>query len=251
MTEEVLENVVEEQQKESVRPDYIPESYWVDGQVDVKKMASDLESSSKQVKDLRRIISQPKQNEQYDSLFDGRELSEAQKADMSFYVKLANKNGLSRKQAEQLYDDVSQVMQENQQKLYEEALQTAKNELGGEFQTMVDGLNAFASEKVKSGAWKEEDRQDFNNMAYNARSMRILSELINKQPRINLSGNTTPMSSEESLTKEVYDLSSAYHKLVKAGHGDEPQVQEMRAKLNKLKGEYDRMIEMRGITNDL
>ena len=127
MTEEVLENVVEEQQKESVRPDYIPESYWVDGQVDVKKMASDLESSNKQVKDLRRIISQPKQNEQYDSLFDGRELSEAQKADMSFYVKLANKNGLSRKQAEQLYDDVSQVMQENQQKLYEEALQMAKN----------------------------------------------------------------------------------------------------------------------------
>lgn len=248
MTEEILENNVEQQVQ---RPDYVPESYWVDGQVDVKKMVSDLESSNKQVKDLRRIISQPKEREQYESLFEGRELSEAQKADMSFYVKIANKNGLSRKQAEQLYDDVSNAMQENQQKLYEDALKNAKNELGGEFQTIVDGLNAFANERVKAGIWKEEDRQDFNNMAYNARSMRILSELINKQPRMNLSGNVSQMSSEDSLTKEVYDLSSAYHKLVKSGHGDDPHVQEIKARLNKIKGEYNRMIDLRGVINDL
>lgn len=248
MTEESLENTTEQNVQ---KPDYVPEVYWANGQVDIKKMVSDLESSSKQIKDLRRIISTPKEHEKYDNLFEDRELNEAQKADMSFYVKLANKNGLSRKQAEQLYDDVSQAMQENQQKLYEEALKNAQNEFGGEFQNMVNGLNAFANEKVKTGVWKEEDRQDFNNMAYNARSMRILSELINKQPRMNLSGNTTQISSEESLTKEIYDLSSAYYKLVKSGHGDDPQVQEMKARLNKIKGDYNRMIDMRGVTNDL
>lgn len=248
MTEENLEaveNIENETTQEAQRPDYVPEAYWSDGKVDVKKMVSDLDSSNKQIKDLRRIISTPKTPEKYDTLFEDRELNEWQKQDMSFYVGLANKNGLTKKQAEQLYDDVSNIIQENQTKMYNEALNNAKNELGGEFQTIVDGLNAFASEKVNTGAWKEEDRQSFNNMAYDSRSMRILSELINKQNRMNLSGQATNSSSEESLTQEVYDLTTAYHKLMKEGRGDDPHVKEMQTRLNKLRGDYYRMIDHR------
>ena len=101
------------------RPDYISEAYWDGKQVDVQKLADDLRSSNKRVEDLRRILSTPKEPEPYEALFDGRELNDAQKADMSVYVKLARKNGLSKKQAEQLYDDVNEVVTKNQKQYYQ------------------------------------------------------------------------------------------------------------------------------------
>lgn len=249
---EVQNDVVESQEvQESVRPDYVPEEYWANGQVDVKKMTDDLAMDKKRIDDLRRIISTPKKPDPYDTLFDDRELNDYQKEDMSFYVKFANKAGLSKKQAEQLYDDVTAELIERQKKQYESAYEEAKKNLGSEYQNVVDGLKAFGNQQVNSGAWKEEDRRDFENMAYNANSMRILTQLINNQPKLNLSGSSMPVASEEALTKEIYDLNASYYKMVKMGHGDEPAVQEMKTRLNKLKNEYSQMIERQGITNTL
>ena len=106
MSEEDLQNeaveTTEAPAQEVARPDYVPEEYWSDGQVNIKKMTDDLAMDKKRIDDLRRIISQPKKPEPYDKLFEDRELNDYQKEDMSVYVQLANKNGLSKKQAEQI-----------------------------------------------------------------------------------------------------------------------------------------------------
>lgn len=253
MSDEDLQNDVVESQEvpESVRPDYVPEEYWANGQVDVKKMTDDLAMDKKRIDDLRRIISTPKKPDPYDTLFDDRELNDYQKEDMSFYVQLANKNGLSKKQAEQLYDDVTAELIARQKQQYETAFEEAKKDLGSEYQNVVDGLKAYATNQVKSGAWKEEDKRDFENMAYNARSMRILTQLINNQPKLNLSGGAPVGNDDGALTKELYDLSSTYHKMVKMGRGDEPAVQEMKNRLNKLQSEYNQMIDRQGVSNVL
>lgn len=249
---EVQDDVVETQETSgAVRPDYLPEEYWNNGQIDVEKMTKDLATDKKRIDDLRRIISTPKKPEPYDTLFDDRELTEWEKDDMSYYVGLANKAGLSKKQAEQLYDDVIAARQESMQKKAEAFLENTKKELGSEFKTIVDGLNAYATNQVKSGKWKEEDQLAFNDMARDAKSLRILSQLISNQPKLNLSGEAAPGPSEDSLTKELYDLSSTYHKMIKMGRGDEPAVQDMKNRLNKLQNEYNRMIDSRGVTNDL
>jgi hypothetical protein len=39
--------------------------------------------------------------------------------------------------------------------------------------------------------------------------------------------------------------------MVKIGRGDEPAVQEMKVRLNKLQGDYNRMIDMQGVSNEL
>ena len=150
MSEEDLQNEAVETQEapaqEVARPDYVPEEYWANGQVDVKKMTDDLAMDKKRIDDLRRIISQPKKPEPYDKLFEDRELNDYQKEDMSVYVKLANKIGLSKKQAEQLYDDYSAVLQERYQKQVEEyskQLEEEKKAFGPEYQNVVDELKPF------------------------------------------------------------------------------------------------------------
>lgn len=257
MSEEDLQNETVETQEEPAqevaRPDYVPEEYWNNGQVDVKKMTDDLAMDKKRIDDLRRIISQPKKPENYDKLFEDRELNDYQKSDMSFYVDLAKKNGLSKKQAEQLYDDVSAAMQERYQKQldeYNKQFEEEKKSFGSEYQTVVDGLNAFGSNKVKSGEWTEQMQKDFYGMAMNANQLRILSQLVANQPRLNLSGVNSQSNDGDSLTKELYNLSSTYHKMVKMGRGDEPAVQDMKTRLNKLQGEYNRMIDMQGVSNE-
>ena len=257
MSEEDLQSEVvetaEAPAQEVARPDYVPEEYWANGQVDIKKMTDDLAMDKKRIDDLRRIISQPKKPEQYDKLFEDRELNDYQKSDMSFYVDLAKKNGLSKKQAEQLYDDVSAAMQERYQKQldeYNKQFEEEKKSFGSEYQTVVDGLNAYGSNKVKSGEWTEQMQKDFYGMAMNANQLRILSQLVANQPRLNLSGVNSQSNTGDSLTKELYDLSSTYHKMVKMGRGDEPAVQEMKTRLNKLQGEYNRMIDMQGVSNE-
>ena len=249
---EVQNDVVETPEvQEAVRPDYVPEEYWSNGQVDVQKMTKDLATDKKRIDDLRRIISTPKKPEPYDKLFDDRELNEWEKDDMTYYVQLANKNGLSKKQAEQLYDDVIAARQENMQKKVEAFIESTKKELGNEFKPIIDGLNAYSTNQVKSGKWTEEDQRAFNNMGQDAKSLRILSQLIANQPKLNLSGAAATAPSEDSLTKELYDLSATYHKMVKMGRGDEPAVQEMKTRLNKLKNEYSQMIDNQGVTNDI
>ena len=257
MSEEDLQNEAVETQgeptQEVARPDYVPEEYWANGQVDIKKMTDDLAMDKKRIDDLRRIISQPKKPEHYDKLFEDRELNDYQKEDMSFYVQLANKNGLSKKQAEQLYDDYSAAMQERYQKQVEEynkQLEEEKKAFGPEYQNVIDGLNAFGQNKVKSGEWTEQMQKDFYGMPMNANQLRILSQLVANQPRLNLSGVNSQSNTGDSLTKELYDLSSTYHKMVKMGRGDEPAVQEMKTRLNKLQGEYNRMIDSQGVSND-
>lgn len=258
MSEEDLQNEAvktqEEPTQEVVRPDYVPEEYWNNGQVDVKKMTDDLAMDKKRIDDLRRIISQPKKQEHYDKLFEDRELNDYQKEDMSFYVQLANKNGLSKKQAEQLYDDYSAAMQERYQKQVEEynkQLEEEKKSFGPEYQNVIDGLNAFGQNKVKSGEWTEQMQKDFYGMPMNANQLRILSQLVANQPRLNLSGGNSQSNDGDSLTKELYNLSSTYHKMVKMGRGDEPAVQDMKTRLNKLQGEYNRMIDLQGVSNEL
>ena len=257
MSEEDLQNEVvettEEPAQEAARPDYVPEEYWANGQVDVKKMTDDLAMDKKRIDDLRRIISQPKKPENYDKIFEDRELNDYQKSDMSFYVDLAKKNGLSKKQAEQLYDDVSAAMQERYQKQldeYNKQFEEEKKSFGSEYQTVVDGLNAYGSNKVKSGEWTEQMQKDFYGMAMNANQLRILSQLVANQPKLNLAGGNSQSNDGDSLTKELYNLSSTYHKMVKMGRGDEPAVQEMKTRLNKLQGEYNRMIDSQGVSND-
>ena len=257
MSEEDLQNEVvetaEEPAQDVARPDYVPEEYWSDGQVNIKKMTDDLAMDKKRIDDLRRIISQPKKPEHYDKLFEDRELNDYQKEDMSFYVQLANKNGLSKKQAEQLYDDYSAAMQERYQKQVEEynkQLEEEKKSFGPEYQNVIDGLNAFGQNKVKSGEWTEQMQKDFYGMPMNANQLRILSQLVANQPRLNLAGGNSQSNTGDSLTKELYDLSSTYHKMVKMGRGDEPAVQDMKARLNKLQGEYNRMIDMQGVSNE-
>ena len=251
MSEEDLQNEAVETQgeptQEVARPDYVPEEYWANGQVDIKKMTDDLAMDKKRIDDLRRIISQPKKPEPYDKLFEDRELNDYQKEDMSVYVKLANKVGLSKKQAEQLYDDYSAALQERYQKQVEEyskQLEEEKKAFGPEYQNVVDGLNAFGSNKVKSGEWTEQMQKDFYGMAMNTNQLRILSKL-------NLAGGNSQSTDGDSLTKELYNLSSTYHKMVKMGRGDEPAVQEMKVRLNKLQGDYNRMIDMQGVSNEL
>lgn len=258
MSEEDLQNEAvetqEEQTQDVARPDYVPEEYWANGQVDIKKMTDDLAMDKKRIDDLRRIISQPKKQEHYDKLFEDRELNDYQKEDMSFYVQLANKNGLSKKQAEQLYDDYSAALQERYQKQVEEynkQLEEEKKAFGPEYQNVVDGLNAFGQNKVKSGEWTEQMQKDFYGMPMNANQLRILSQLVANQPRLNLSGVNSQSNDGDSLTKELYNLSSTYHKMVKMGRGDEPAVQEMRNRLHKLQGEYNRMIDLQGVSNEL
>lgn len=258
MSEENLQNEAVETQEEPAqevaRPDYVPEEYWANGQVDVKKMTDDLAMDKKRIDDLRRIISQPKKPEPYDKLFEDRELNDYQKEDMSVYVQLANKNGLSKKQAEQLYDDYSAALQERYQKQVEEynkQLEEEKKAFGPEYQNVIDGLNAFGQNKVKSGEWTEQMQKDFYGMPMNANQLRILSQLVANQPKLNLAGGNSQSTDGDSLTKELYNLSSTYHKMVKMGRGDEPAVQEMRNRLHKLQGEYNRMIDMQGVSNDL
>lgn len=257
MSEEDLQNEAVETQEEPTqdvaRPDYVPEEYWANGQVDIKKMTDDLAMDKKRIDDLRRIISQPKKQEHYDKLFEDRELNDYQKEDMSFYVQLANKNGLSKKQAEQLYDDYSAALQERYQKQVEEynkQLEEEKKAFGPEYQNVVDGLNSFGQNKVKSGEWTEQMQKDFYGMPMNANQLRILSQLVANQPRLNLSGGNSQSNDGDSLTKELYNLSSTYHKMVKMGRGDEPAVQEMRNRLHKLQGEYNRMIDLQGVSNE-
>lgn len=233
------------------RPDYISEAYWDGKQVDVQKLADDLRSSNKRVEDLRRILSTPKEPEPYEALFDGRELNDAQKADMSVYVKLARKNGLSKKQAEQLYDDVNEVVTKNQKQYYENLINSTKQELGNEYQTISEGLQSFAKQKVSAGKWSEQDLQDFADMAFNARSMRILAELVQNQPGMDLSGQNNPSQGEQSLEREYYDLNRTYHDLLKRGHGDDPHTQEIKLRLNKKRAEYNQMIDDQGVLNDL
>ena len=258
MSEEDLQNEAVETQEapaqEVARPDYVPEEYWSDGQVNIKKMTDDLAMDKKRIDDLRRIISQPKKQEHYDKLFEDRELNDYQKEDMSFYVQLANKNGLSKKQAEQLYDDYSAALQERYQKQVEEynkQLKEKKKAFGPEYQNVVDGLNAFGQNKVKSGEWTEQMQKDFYGMPMNANQLRILSQLVANQPKLNLAGGNSQSTDGDSLTKELYNLSSTYHKMVKMGRGDEPAVQEMKVRLNKLQGDYNRMIDMQGVSNEL
>lgn len=258
MSEEDLQNeaveIQEAQAQEVARPDFVPEEYWVNGQVDIKKMTDDLAMDKKRIDDLRRIISQPKKPEPYDKLFEDRELNDYQKEDMSVYVKLANKIGLSKKQAEQLYDDYSAALQERYQKQVEEynkQLEEEKKSFGPEYQNVIDGLNAFGQNKVKSGEWTEQMQKDFYGMPMNANQLRILSQLVANQPRLNLSGGNSQSNDGDSLTKELYNLSSTYHKMVKMGRGDEPAVQEMKTRLNKLQGEYNRMIDLQGVSNEL
>lgn len=258
MSEEDLQNEAVETQEEPTqdvaRPDYVPEEYWANGQVDVKKMTDDLAMDKKRIDDLRRIISQPKKPEHYDKLFEDRELNDYQKEDMSVYVQLANKNGLSKKQAEQLYDDYSAALQERYQKQVEEynkQLEEEKKSFGPEYQNVIDGLNAFGQNKVKSGEWTEQMQKDFYGMPMNANQLRILSQLVANQPKLNLAGGTSQSNDGDSLTKELYNLSSTYHKMVKMGRGDEPAVQEMKTRLNKLQGEYNRMIDLQGVSNNL
>ena len=258
MSEEDLQNEAVETQEaptqEVARPDYVPEEYWSDGQVNIKKMTDDLAMDKKRIDDLRRIISQPKKPEPYDKLFEDRELNDYQKEDMSVYVQLANKNGLSKKQAEQLYDDYSAALQERYQKQVEEynkQLEEEKKAFGPEYQNVVDGLNAFGSNKVKSGEWTEQMQKDFYGMAMNTNQLRILSQLVANQPKLNLAGGNSQSTDGDSLTKELYNLSSTYHKMVKMGRGDEPAVQEMKTRLNKLQGEYNRMIDLQGVSNEL
>lgn len=258
MSEEDLQNEAVETQeapaKEVARPDYVPEEYWANGQVDIKKMIDDLAMDKKRIDDLRRIISQPKKPENYDKLFEDRELNDYQKDDMSFYVDLAKKNGLSKKQAEQLYDDVSAAMQERYQRQAEEynkKLEEEKKAFGPEYQNVVDGLNAFGSNKVKSGEWTEQMQKDFYGMAMNTNQLRILSQLVSNQPRLNLSGVASSATDGDALTKEIYNLSASYHRMLKSGRGDEPAVQEMKNRLNKLQNEYNHLVDSQGVVNDL
>lgn len=258
MSEEDLQNEAVETQEdptqEVARPDFVPEEYWANGQVDIKKMTDDLAMDKKRIDDLRRIISQPKKPEPYDKLFEDRELNDYQKEDMSVYVKMANKVGLSKKQAEQLYDDYSAALQERYQKQVEEyskQLEEEKKSFGPEYQNVIDGLNAFGQNKVKSGEWTEQMQKDFYGMPMNANQLRILSQLVANQPKLNLAGGNSQSNDGDSLTKELYNLSSTYHKMVKMGRGDEPAVQEMRNRLHKLQGEYNRMIDLQGVSNEL
>ena len=212
MSEEDLQNEAVETQEapaqEVARPDYVPEEYWANGQVDIKKMTDDLAMDKKRIDDLRRIISQPKKPENYDKLFEDRELSDYQ-------------------------------------------LEEEKKAFGPEYQNVVDGLNSFGSNKVKSGEWTEQMQKDFYGMAMNTNQLRILSQLVANQPKLNLAGGNSQSNDGDSLTKELYNLSSTYHKMVKMGRGDEPAVQEMRNRLHKLQGEYNRMIDMQGVSNEL
>ena len=144
-------------------------------------------------------------------------------------------------------------MQERYQKQVEEynkQLEEEKKAFGPEYQNVIDGLNAFGQNKVKSGEWTEQMQKDFYGMPMNANQLRILSQLVANQPRLNLSGGNSQSNTGDSLTKELYDLSSTYHKMVKMGRGDEPAVQDMKARLNKLQGEYNRMIDMQGVSNE-
>lgn len=94
-------------------------------------------------------------------------------------------------------------------------------------------------------------QKDFYGMAMNTNQLRILSQLVANQPKLNLAGGNSQSTDGDSLTKELYNLSSTYHKMVKMGRGDEPAVQEMRNRLHKLQGEYNRMIDMHGVSNEL
>ena len=106
--------------------------------------------------------------------------------DMSFYVDLAKKNGLSKSRQNNfmmMFLLLQGTLSSAKAEEYNKKLEEEKKAFGPEYQNVVDGLNAFGSNKVKSGEWTEQMQKDFYGMAMNTNQLRILSQLVSNQPR--------------------------------------------------------------------
>lgn len=253
MNEEDIQNhsVENEQDINQIKkPDYLPEEYWNGESANLQKLTEDLRHNQKRVEDLRRKLSTPREPEPYETLFDGRDMDEVQKNGVLEYAKMARESGLSKEQAEKLYDKVNEKIRSNEQQYYENLVNQAKKELGSEYQTINDGLESFAKNQVSSGKWTEEDRAAFENMGITAREKRILANFIQNQKGMNLSGTLGNVDAEQSLEKEVYELNRTYQSLKKSGYSDDPRTNEIKLRLNKKMEEYNRMIDER-VTNVL
>ena len=110
---------------------------------------------------------------------------------------------------------------------------------------------SFAQHFIENQAYREQMQKDFYGMAMNTNQLRILSQLVSNQPRLNLSGVASSATDGDALTKEIYNLSASYHRMLKSGRGDEPAVQEMKNRLNKLQNEYNHLVDSQGVVNDL
>ena len=146
---------VSEEASPAERPDYISEEYWEDGQTNLEKMAKDLLSAKERADGLRKKLSkgEAEKPEDYENVFEDRDLNDSQKEEAKLYAELAKKHGLTKKQAEGLLSEIHETTSKNGEQTKAEIIA----ELGEDASSILKGLEAYANQQVNSGNWTEAD----------------------------------------------------------------------------------------------
>ncbi len=194
------ESLVKEEQVDSEqvaseqidRPEYLPETYWntEKKQANIEKLTTDLKSSNERVEGLRKKLStgDQKKVEEYDSIFEDSELNEEQVAESKVWVDLARKNGLSKSQAEGLLKDLAEKTKEHNSENVQ-SKEDIISEMGENALQTLKGLEQYAIQKVNSGNWTEDDKSAFANMVYDAKSAKIMAQMLQQgNESVNLAG---------------------------------------------------------------
>lgn len=217
----------------SERPEYISEDYWKDGKADIEKLSKDLSKANEMSEGLRKKLStkesKPKEAEEYDSVFSDNEFDETQRDSANKYAEIAKKHGLTKKQAEDLITDIAKTEEGIQSEVKSESREEILKELGENASQVLDGLESYAHEKVNSGSWTEEDKHSFGEMVYDAKSARLMSELLGSQKdSVNLSGMSGQDKSSFSMDDYYIGKEKAYT-MIKEGDrsGGESLIKEL------------------------
>lgn len=198
------------------RPDYIPENYWDSekNEANYKQAFDDLRKSNERVEGLRKKLSsgEHKKSEDYDSILDDRELSESQLAETKKYIEIAKQHGLTKAQAEGLINDIAKGAQSSQDEIKEQSREEIIAELGQDAGIIIKGLQNYAIQQVNNGNWSQEDQNAFDSMVYDAKSAKLMAQLIQQQQDgVNLShsgSQSNGMSMDEYYAgmEKVYQL---------------------------------------------
>lgn len=184
---------------------------------DLRKQVTD---ANERVDGMRKKLSEKKDDkvDEYDSLFDDdKSLDDEKRETLKGFTEIMKKNGLSKQQAEGVIKELSQKAADGQGEWKTQTRDELVKELGENASEMISSLEQFANSKVHNGDWSADEKASFNEMVYDARSVKVMNKLLEGLPKsVNLSSDGKDVSQKSSWDKIYSDKEEGY-RLIDAG----------------------------------
>lgn len=181
---------------------------------DLRKQISD---ANERVEGMRKKLSEKKEDktekaDEYDSLFDDdKSLDDDKRETLKGFTEIMKKNGLSKEQAEGVIKELSQKALDGQGEWKSQSRSELVAELGENAKELISNLDQFANSQVHKGEWSAEEKSSFNEMVYDAKSVKVMNKLLEGRVKpANLSSDGRDLSKKDSWDKVYSDTEHAY-----------------------------------------